>query len=94
MGKINTMRYVAMTTKGKPLFIQAEQKAINSQGLAKTVYQLTDNLLDASKTLNYFSAETLIEDYKTTKNSDKDFAVRSVATTFELLEDQDEDGGD
>lgn len=93
MEKINTMRYVAMTTKGKPLFIQAEQKAINSQGMVKTVYKLTEDLLDASKTLNRVSANTLIQDYLAATQSTKEFAVRNVATTFELLEESDEDGG-
>ena len=90
MEKVYTTRYVVMTTIGKPLFIQVEQKAIGS-GLSKNVYSLVDNLIDASKTLNKVSATTMLDDYIAATNSTKTFEIKSVATTFEL-EESNEDG--
>ena len=84
MAKLYTKRYVAMTTKGKPLFIKIEQKSINGSGMVRSVYKTTDDLVDASKTLDRRSAQTMIDDFMVETHSTKDFAIKTVATTFEL----------
>ena len=92
--KTNTTRYVAATTIGKLLFIKIANKTTVKKGeKQKYTYSLTDDLNDASKTLNILSANTLISDYLEYTGSDKSFGVRKVFTTFEL-EEELQDGGE
>jgi hypothetical protein len=89
--KTNTMRYVATTTIGKRLFIVIANKSTVKQGDKQGYnYGLTDDLNEATKTLNITSAKTLISDYLEHTGSTKSFGIRKVFTTFELEEEIDD----
>ena len=87
--EVYTTRYVVRTTLGKPLFIVAEQKAINGAGGAVTSYRLSDDLLEAAKCINLTTANTLIKDYTNTKDSTKSFIPVKVYVTYRLGDDDE-----
>lgn len=88
--EVQDTRYVVRTTVGKPLFIVAEQKAINGAGGTVSHYRLSDDLLEAAKCINLTTAKTLIKDYTSAKDSTKSFAPVKVRVTYKLLEDDNE----
>ena len=91
---VKTTRYVAATKLGKQLFIVIAPKAKVKRGEEKQehTYGLTEDLNEATKTLNKISAQTLIQDYLGHTGSTRTFGIRRVATTFEL--EDFEDGGE
>lgn len=88
MTEVQDIRYVAMTTMGKPLFIVAEQKAMNGVGATVCHYHLTDSLLEASKCMNLKSANTLIADYMDATQSTKSIAAKKITAVFRLEDDR------
>lgn len=88
--KVSDIRYVARTAMGKPLFIVVNQKAMNSSGVVKNTYSLTDDLLMASKTLNKISVNTMIDDYLAATRSTKTFETVPICATFEIVEVEDD----
>lgn len=83
-------RYVVRTTIGKPLFIVAEQKAINGAGGTVSHYSLSDDLADAAKCINLTTAKTLIKDYTAAKDSTKSFEPVKIQVTYRLEEQENE----
>ena len=63
--------YVVRTAIGKPLYIVAEQKAINTAGATVSKYRLSEDFSEASKCINKVTARTLIKDYTSATNSTK-----------------------
>lgn len=92
--KTTSTRYVAATTIGKLLFIKIANKTTVKKGEKQEyTYSLTDDLNDASKTLNIVGVKALISDYLEYTGSTRSFGIRKVFTTFELKEEV-QDGGE
>lgn len=81
--------YVVRTAIGKPLYIVAEQKAINGVGATVSKYRLSDDFAEASKCINRTTARTLIEDYVKATGSTKSFDIYIVDVTVKLREKLD-----
>lgn len=79
-------RFICRTAIGKPLYIVAENKAINGHGGTVSSYRLSDNFADASKCMNKVTARTLIKDYLQSTNSTKTFDIYAVGVTIKLGE--------
>lgn len=85
--EVHDTRYVVRTVAGKPLFIVAEQKAINGAGGTISHYRLSDDLLEAAKCINLTTAKTLIKDFTSAKESTKTFEPVKIRVTYTLEED-------
>lgn len=84
---VTDTRYVVGTALGKQLFIKREPKPVQkSDNKIEYSYELTPNLLEATKCVNKVTADTLIEYYLNETKSTKTFIPMKLAVTYELVE--------
>lgn len=87
--EVRDTRYVVRTAIGKPLYIVAEQRAINGVGGTVSHYRLSEDLLEAAKCINLTTAKTLIKDFTSAKESTKTFEPIKISVTYTLEESDD-----